>query len=143
MGFKADFFTWLNDNAGMTAQFGDRIFGGQAPQTLRVKDGSYVVHEIIGNDHLHHLKAASGLTETQVAIEVYAATILKLEAGAESVREAMDTFQGKKGTTEIRSTALTAESEATLPPTDGSEDSTFIRRMIFAIWNQETIPAPT
>lgn len=131
----------LVDNAAVTALVGSRI----RPGIARTADAMpFITYSKENNSHIRHQGASSGRAEARFLIECYDKTAKKADALADTVRLALDTFNGTLGSGDNTALGvriwLETDNEGFEEPDSGTEVKQFFVSMDFSVWYQEVVP---
>jgi len=94
-----------------------------------------------------HMTGTSGISQARVQFAVYAVTAPSRELVGEALREAFDGISAAidMGTGAIRTRVLSVSMDSRSndfePPTGKDESGTFVRRIDFLAWYEESIPS--
>ncbi len=92
MTIETEIVTRLEDDAGVGAEAGNRIYPILLPQ--RPIYPAIVYHRVSG-PRLHHLTGSSGRAMPRIQINCWAETLVAAQALADAVRASLDGFIGK------------------------------------------------
>lgn len=127
-------FTADTDIYGETST---RLYDNRAAQAPTLP---YIVLTEISAVREPQLRAASGMVQKRVQVDVYASSSTGVRRLSEYVRDSLDGYRGTMGSTVVRSCHLDGESDFYEPPDDGSSGGKCRRIMEFVIFHTETVP---
>ncbi len=143
MGVKTALRTQLLTD--VSAEVSTRVYQDVAPREalkrLHSHAEPFITFQQIANYGVDNLTAASGLTEVDFQIDVWAATTATREAIAELVRTALDGFRGTVSTVDIRSLRVTNKGRDAVEQPQSAQEKAIYRTTIEAsVWHSETAP---
>ena len=136
-------YTYLQTLSSVTGTFSTRIYPTFAPKSAAFPRATFT---LVSNVHEREIKAAAGITQATIQIDVWDDDNAGAAAGAEVLRNALDGYRflttkwGGSSGVDVRRVSLVNEQSSSEPPTDGTEVEVFRRRMDFEVWYKESIP---
>lgn len=145
MSLRQAIFSRLSGLTAITDLVGTapvRVYSVVAPQATALP---YITYNQISSEHESHMGGAVGLARTTIQFDVWDDSEFDTDTLADALREALYTFSGTMGsggfTSTVQSVDFVGDIEDYEAPKDASELGTFGRKMDFAIWHTESVPA--
>lgn len=143
MSILAAISTHLQTVSAITTLVGTRIYPEFAPDSVVKGSQEYVVYSQASNTHTRHFGGSSGLTVPRFIFEIFGRTPTLVEAVADAFRVSLDGLRDSTmgtGNLDVRNWRLETDATGFIPPTDGSDRGTYIRRLDFMITHAESVP---
>lgn len=132
------FQTYLESISGITAKVSTRIYPHHLPKTP--KTYPVITHQLVDNDHLHHIGSASGSSTARIQVDCWGQTMADVETLAEAVRAALQGYSGAMGAITVSFVQLAGERDLHEPPKEGSNQWLYRRSMDFQVKYKESVP---
>ena len=141
MSIRGDLYGYLVGISAITSLISTRLYPSPAPTSATFP---YVTFTRTAQDHVHHLKAAAGLTFARYQFDSFAITDESAWSVAEALRGELDGYQegaiNGGGSTVVNSIVLDDEADVFTPPDDKSEIGIFQVRQQYTVEYAETVP---
>ena len=138
MTIETAFFSFLSNEATITAHVGTRIYPLLAPDTPTYP---HIVFTVFGEGHDHSFAGATGLVDLTMQVDIWAKTVTKRDAIKEALRNKLDGFTGPMGVENLSIRNCTLQNREQFFEKDTEGGGTFYRTaMDFLIWHFEPLP---
>lgn len=141
MSIHDSLYTKIAATTGITDVISTRFYPMQAPTSARTAF-PYATYQRISEEHLHHTRAAAGLCNALIQIDIWDDDIVQCYTVADAFRAALHGMTTATwGSLAIKRVLLQGVRDDFTPPEDGSETGRFRISMDWDIWYAESIPS--
>jgi hypothetical protein len=140
LNLEVALLSYLADQPAVVCTVGTRFFPHFVPRDNAI--WPVVTYFRASTDHQHMLSGSAGFAYGDISLDVWSPNYLDVVETSESIRSAMQGFQGAWGAVGVYQTILTAESDQIERPGDGSSTWWYSRSLDYRISFQEPMFQP-